>query len=134
MAQGKQGNRARKGTGGVRHQKINKGKQAKKIKATQDLVKVVTHKACYDSSEQHGWRLWRKADSQGIWIHVDDVALLVRYLHEESRMQGVPALAAESRMQGVPVPAFAAAKPERERRERCGAAEQRSHGDRSIER
>ena len=47
-------------------------------------------KKTWHASAKHGWRLWRKKGTDKVWLHIDDVPLVIKYLHDERLEYGVP--------------------------------------------
>ena len=67
-----------------------KGRKKNSKKPQVEFSKVFTFKQTWNGHAQHDWRLWRKKGSDGVWLHIDDVPLLIHYLHDERLAYGVP--------------------------------------------
>ena len=67
---------------------IAKKKNTKRARV--DFSIVFNFKKTWHASAKHGWRLWRKKGTDNVWLHIDDVPLVIKYLHDERLEYGVP--------------------------------------------
>ena len=69
---------------------LTKDKKKNTKRASVDFSKVFNFKKTWHASAKHGWRLWRKKGTDNVWLHIDDVPLVIKYLHDERLEYGVP--------------------------------------------
>ena len=68
--------------------KASRGREKGKTPAV-EIIASLPCKWAKDGAENVPWRLWRPANAETVWLHKDDVAMAIQYLHDEWAAKGV---------------------------------------------